>query len=497
MVTYNRLEYTRLALEAVLQLDYPNLRVVVWDNASTDGTVAYLRDRLKGLTYVTGIASPTNRGVVLPMNEVWSSDPDAELLTKIDNDTLVPPDLLRRLAQCHLQSKRFGVLSGFHFREEGEALAEEQRIKSFDGVRVLPQPYVGGCAIMIRRDVFQKIGLIDYRTDGPDGRPFMDSGWTLYQQWLTDQGYINGYPWPPIHVDHMEDTRSPHCIRSEEHQRYKRDERGMGLEEFTEALCVWKPNWDSGPNGHGPALPQGVPGQAAAGATAAAASTSGNGAPSYARIRFRQDFVRDFDLFDFWGAPFSFARFADGERAICMGTPIKGQDGWSFDSRHGVFAAQLNAALRYDAPGYYVGISDGCCDLAAKEWYLQQVRMPLERVTFSNIFVNGNYRRFQQIDTNDMVIVASEGGDYWVPEDVMNSNFDLDRLVERLLAVDRPILVSAGPASCIIIHRYWQRAAKKQVIVDVGSAIDERTKGRKTRQYQVPGTRTAELSCIW
>ena len=260
---------------------------------------------------------------------------------------------------------------------------------------------------------------------------------------------------------------------------------------------MWKPNWDSGPNGHGLALPQGVPSQTAAGATAAAAPTAGNGATSYARIRFRQDFVRDFDQFDFWGAPFAFARFADGERAICMGTPIKGQDGWSFDSRHGVFAAQLNAALRYDAPGYYLGISDGCCDLAAKEWYLQQIRVPLERVTFSNIFVNGNYRRFQQIDTNDMVIVASEGGDYWVPEDVMNSNFDLDRLVERLLAVDRPILVSAGPASCIMIHRYWQRAAKKQVIVDVGSAIDERTKGRKTRQYQVPGTRTAELSCIW
>lgn len=214
-------------------------------------------------------------------------------------------------------------------------------------------------------------------------------------------------------------------------------------------------------------------------------------------MQFHQDFMRDFDEFDFWGAPFAFARFADGERAICMGTPIKGQDGWSFDGRQADFAAQLNAALRYDAPGYYVGISDGCCDLAAKEWYLQQIRVPLARVTFSNIFVNANYRRFKPIDTSDMAIVASEGGDYWVPEDVMNSNFDLDQLVHRLLAVDRPILVSAGPASCIIIHRYWQRAVKKQVIVDVGSAIDERTKGRKTRQYQVPGTRTAELCCRW
>jgi hypothetical protein len=71
----------------------------------------------------------------------------------------------------------------------------------------------------------------------------MDSGWTFYQQRLTEAGFINGYPWPPVHVDHMEDSRSPHCIRSDEHERYKRDERGMGLEEFTNELCAWRPHW--------------------------------------------------------------------------------------------------------------------------------------------------------------------------------------------------------------------------------------------------------------
>lgn len=49
MVTYNRLEYTKLAIEAVLQLDYPALDVVVWDNASTNGTPEYLKERLRGL----------------------------------------------------------------------------------------------------------------------------------------------------------------------------------------------------------------------------------------------------------------------------------------------------------------------------------------------------------------------------------------------------------------------------------------------------------------
>jgi hypothetical protein len=35
--------------------------------------------------------------------------------------------------------------------------------------------------------------------------------------------------------------------------------------------------------------------------------------------------------------------------------------------------------------------------------------------------------------------------DFTVPADILASGFDVDRLVEQLLHVDRPILVSAGP----------------------------------------------------
>lgn len=39
----------------------------------------------------------------------------------------------------------------------------------------------------------------------------------------------------------MEDTRSPYCIRTPEHEAYKHALRGVGLEEFTRELCVWRP----------------------------------------------------------------------------------------------------------------------------------------------------------------------------------------------------------------------------------------------------------------
>jgi len=216
-------------------------------------------------------------------------------------------------------------------------------------------------------------------------------------------------------------------------------------------------------------------------------------------MQFTQNFITDFDEFDFRGEPFAFARFGDGERAICEGRFVQAQDGWSYSGEQSQFAADLNAALRFNAPNYCLGISDACCDAASKEWYLRQITLPLEQLTFANIFVNWNYRRFRQLDLNGMAIVSSGHGDFRVPDDLVCGNFDIDALVTQLLAVDRPILVAAGPASCIIVHKYWLRAdpARRQTIVDVGSAIDEMTKGRKTRQYQIPGTRTAELICTW
>jgi len=178
---------------------------------------------------------------------------DFEMLAKIDNDTLVPPELLRRLVECHVASPHFGVLSGFHFRKEGEAIADERKIVAVNGTRVFRQKYVGGCAVVMRRELFERVGPIPSLgahnatpSASPvsriENRPFLDGGWTAYQERLDELGFINGYAWPFVHVDHMEDARSPHCIRTAGHERYKQELRGMSLDEFTQALCVWRPH---------------------------------------------------------------------------------------------------------------------------------------------------------------------------------------------------------------------------------------------------------------
>ncbi len=180
-----------------------------------------------------------------------------------------------------------------------------------------------------------------------------------------------------------------------------------------------------------------------------------------------------------------------------MGKPIEAGDGWNSPGGSTPFSRDLIASLECDLEGYFIGIPDTCCDADAHAWYLGMARAPLERLTFANIFVNANYQRFRKLDLSGMAIVAPFNADFVVPENLVERHAEIDPLVDRLLEVDRPILVAAGPAANVIIHKYWQRAKTKQTIVDVGSAIDERLKGAKTRRYHLPGSPTADRVCLW
>ena len=233
MVTFDRLEYTRLAVPALLASEEISAEFVVWDNASTDGTREWLIEQFADDPRVSLILSSRNVGCVHPMNVVWGSA-RTPLVVKVDNDTLVPPELLSRLAAMHRTSRRWGVLSGCHFRPEDVSEIDDT---APGGPAVFQQPHVGGCAVMMRQAVFSQFGPIPCLHAGGKN-PFLESTWTEYQEQLHRSGLVNGYPLPLTFVDHMEDTRSDHCIRSDAHEEYKAAMRGLSLEDCTEKYYV-------------------------------------------------------------------------------------------------------------------------------------------------------------------------------------------------------------------------------------------------------------------
>lgn len=103
IVTYNNLALNRLCLESVLvDTDYPNYEVIVVDNASSDGTQAYLRELLDPRVRVVlnadnrGFSAANNQGLALARGE---------FLCLLNNDTVVTGAWLSTLVS-HLRTNR-------------------------------------------------------------------------------------------------------------------------------------------------------------------------------------------------------------------------------------------------------------------------------------------------------------------------------------------------------------------------------------------------------
>lgn len=193
------------------------------------------------------------------------------------------------------------------------------------------------------------------------------------------------------------------------------------------------------------------------------------------------------------GRPFAFNRFADGELAILEERDIPTADGWSAVNVSGQFRERLRAALTYRDKDYYLGLGCPCCNRPEWERLMALAgRDPDDpQVTFSNVFVNGNYGN-----------LPPYGSFHWFNPKANFVNADDHLLDDQIDAwhawmhdpinkSNVPLFVSAGPAGKIFIHEMWLRGMRRSII-DIGSAFD--TSGRS---YHDPNHPNRTKICQW
>lgn len=236
------------------------------------------------------------------------------------------------------------------------------------------------------------------------------------------------------------------------------------------------------------------------------------------QIRLTKSFARDYDamveglLPGFAGVPYAFVRFGDGEGKIIEGRRHYAKtDGWKWTPaelrQHTAWIPRALAASLEDVmPDYHVGIP---CEACSPEWHyrlLERVRTPYCNLTFAELFYYSNYRRWKAFDIRRCCIVGHfDGASIKVPKTIAEwTEATIERTVREMMAEKRPILVAAGPMACILIHNYWRatqgafcRAVERQVVIDIGSAIDERFGRWKTRTYQWMRLRISRWSPLW
>ena len=198
-ITFNRLEYTKLALASLLAEPTEQFALTVWDNASTDGTVEYLKKEVSDRRIVDIVFSKSNVGQTVAVNEIWSKS-KADLLGKLDNDCLVTPGWTRILSRAHNEINKLGVVGCWNFfADDFDYKRAKHKIQTFGKHQIFRHPWICGTGLLIKRETFKKLGL------------FQNRATTQYWLNMAAAGYINGFYFPLIYQEHMDDPKSAYC----------------------------------------------------------------------------------------------------------------------------------------------------------------------------------------------------------------------------------------------------------------------------------------------
>ena len=198
MVTYNRLEYTQRSLPRLLDSCDESMRVWVWHNGNDAATLDLVRSceshpRMHRIHH-----SPQNKRLREPTNWFWANS-DAEYLSKIDDDNLMPDGWGEKLRGAHEAEPKLGAIACWGFTAE-DVLPEMVNRKLRDlgnGHRMMLNPWVAGTGHVMKRACVQRMGPLAERQSYPN--------WSTY---LSIAGWINGFYYPFLYMENMDDPRS-------------------------------------------------------------------------------------------------------------------------------------------------------------------------------------------------------------------------------------------------------------------------------------------------
>jgi hypothetical protein len=202
--------------------------------------------------------------------------------------------------------------------------------------------------------------------------------------------------------------------------------------------------------------------------------------------------------------PVALTRFADGELNFLCGRKVNtSADGWKYNGQDTPFALDIRKAVTANLDNYFLGLSCFCCDPASANWYFSHVPTPHERITFSNVMVNANRNKFterydeRQWERDSVIVGCTDVAHIRIPRNAINPHFDYtDTLHEMAESPATRIFVAGGPMSCVLIHQYWiNEDFPRKTLIDIGSTMDRRLRGRPTRKYHRPGTPTSKKVC--
>jgi GT2 family glycosyltransferase len=174
---YNGRDVTLQALASLTAQDYPACDVVVVDNGSTDGSAAAIRAAYPQVTVVRSEQNlgPSGGG---NLGFRWALERGYDYALILNNDIEVAPDFVRRLVEAAESDPKIGIVGPkayYYWQRDtlwsaGGRLRFAEAVTSERGMGLVDRgqfdvdadvEYVNGCAMLVKRRVFEEVGLWD------------------------------------------------------------------------------------------------------------------------------------------------------------------------------------------------------------------------------------------------------------------------------------------------------------------------------------------------
>ncbi len=179
ILNWNGWQDTVACVESCLRLAYANARILIVDNASSDGSEAILRERFPDVEIIQtgknlGYAGGNNVGIRHALGR------GAEYVWLLNNDTVADPAALDEMVRIAEPDRTVGMVGPkvlLHSRPEylnciGSTISMktgqprliglgERDDGRFDDCREMDS--LSGCSLLVRREVVDRVGMLDER----------------------------------------------------------------------------------------------------------------------------------------------------------------------------------------------------------------------------------------------------------------------------------------------------------------------------------------------
>lgn len=177
VLTWNGKKDTLECLSSLKELTYPNYKILVVDNASSDGTQEEVQKQFSDVEYILNqtnlrFAGGNNVGIDCALSK------GADYIVLLNNDTTVADNFLDELVSAASTSSNIGIVGPkiYYYSDTNRIWYAGGKIEwwmgwiSHIGIREINSEqycqtketdFVSGCCILVKREVVEKIGILD------------------------------------------------------------------------------------------------------------------------------------------------------------------------------------------------------------------------------------------------------------------------------------------------------------------------------------------------